>query len=263
MPGIKLENKKEGQNGRQNVMQQENRPSRRLTTKPRRTSLKNQEKSPMSDPTKLHAVNGGGNGGTSPPVSDATDIESLWLDPALGDGIVDVTLHSVPVGKPRDFFRTVTDSSYRRRTEIYVHKPEGVIEEQTYVIAPAMRGRIDEARPCTLVTVVNRDGEPRLWPIKHPKEGEHDNDAWSTARSAARTAMGKWVKVVWVKRAYKTRDAQPGYAPDPNFSKLPPFEELVRLAFGEAGIIKDESHPIYRELFGHSPEKASGDADDL
>ena len=26
-----------------------------------------------------------------------------------------------------------------------------------------------------------------------------------------------------------TRDAQPGYAPDPDYSKLPPFNELVRL----------------------------------
>jgi hypothetical protein len=116
----------------------------------------------MSDPLKLDAINGGGNGGPATPVSDATDIESLWLDPALGDGIVDVSLHSVPVGKPRDFFRTVIDRAYRQRAEIYTHKPEGVIEETTYVIAPAMRGRIEEARPCTLVTVVYRDGAPRL-----------------------------------------------------------------------------------------------------
>jgi hypothetical protein len=42
-------------------------------------------------------------------VSDAADIEALWLDPALGDGIVDVHYHNIPVGKPRDFFRTVAD----------------------------------------------------------------------------------------------------------------------------------------------------------
>jgi hypothetical protein len=212
----------------------------------------------MSDP-KLHAVNGGGNG-TTTPVSDATDIASLWFDPALGDGIVDVSLHSVPVGKPKDFFRTVTDHSYRRRTEIYVHKPEGVIEEITYVIGPTMRGKIPEARPCTLVTVVYRDGTPRLWPVKHPKAGERDNDAWVTARAAARVGMDRWVKLVWVGRAYQTREALPGYAPDPDFSKLPQFDELVRLAFGEGGIIKDESHPIFRELFGMPQKAAASDA---
>ena len=214
----------------------------------------------MSDQTKLHAIPGGGNG-AAPPVPDAGDIEALWLDPALGDGIVDVTYHSVPVGKPRDFFRTVLDPAYRRRTEIYVHKPEGAIDEQHYIIAPAMQGRIEEARPCTLVTVVYRDGSPRLWPIKFPKEGERDNNAWTTARAAAKVAMERWVKLIWVKQAYLTRDAQPGYAPDPDFSKLPTFNELVRLGFGDHGIIRDTAHPIYRELFGIRPDKPAGNAD--
>ena len=68
--------------------------------------------------------------------TDAADIEALWLDPALGDGIVSSTFHSVPVGKPRNFFRTVPDPAYRRRTEIYTHKLEGVIDEQHYIVAP-------------------------------------------------------------------------------------------------------------------------------
>ena len=88
----------------------------------------------MSDP-KLHTVSAGGNGATAP-LSDATDIEALWLDPGLGDGIVNVSLHAVPVGKPKDFFRTVTDPAYRRRTEIYVHKPEGVIDENSLYPRP-------------------------------------------------------------------------------------------------------------------------------
>jgi hypothetical protein len=211
--------------------------------------------------SKLHTVGGTGNGSAPQAIPGATDIEALWLDPALGDGIFDVSLHSVPVGKPKDYFRTVTDPAYRRRTEIYVHKPEGAVEEQHYIIAPTMRGRIEEARPCTLVTVVYRDGTPRLWPIKFPKEGEHDNEAWKTARSAAKAGMERWVKLVWVKRAYLTRDAQPGYAPDPDF-KLPSFDELVRLGFGEHGIIRDTTHPIYRELFGMPKEAAQGDGDD-
>ena len=63
-------------------------------------------------------------------------------------------------------------------------------------------------------------------------------------------------------RAYQTREAQPGYAPDPDFSKLPPFDELVKLAFGEHGIIRDEKHPIARDLLGAAPPKSSGDDDD-
>jgi hypothetical protein len=194
---------------------------------------------------------------------DAKDLDSLWQDPGLGDGITNVSYHTVPAGKPKSFFRTHTDPAYRRRTEIYSHKIEGMIDEQHYIVAPAMQKRIAEARPCTLVTVVYRDGSPRLWPIKFPKDGEHDNDAWVSARRAAKEAMGLWVKLLWVKRAYITRPAPEGYAPDPDFSKLPPFNDLVKLAFGEHGIIRDESHPIYRELFGMTNDSAPADDDDV
>ena len=60
----------------------------------------------------------------SPP-HDALDIEALWLDPALGDGLTDTSWHAIPVGKPRDFFRVHPDPDFRRRTEIYAHKIEG------------------------------------------------------------------------------------------------------------------------------------------
>ena len=193
----------------------------------------------------------------------AEDLDDLWLDPGLGDGIADVSYHSVPVGKPRDFFRTHPDPAYRRRTEIYTHKPEGAIDEQHYIVGPAMQGQIPEARPCTLVTVVYRDGSPRLWPVKFPKDGEKDNDAWSTARSAAKAGIDHWVKLVWVRRAYQTRDALAGYAPDPDWKKLPAFNDLVRLGFGEYGVIRDTAHPIYRELFGMPKKAADDDADDL
>ena len=54
-----------------------------------------------------------------------------------------------------------------------------------------------------------------------------------------------------------------GYAPDPDYSKLPPFDELVRLAFGEHGVIRDRNHPIYRELFGAPPIGKTGNGSDL
>ena len=34
---------------------------------------------------------------------DAHDLASLWLDPKLGDGLVDVHYHEIPIGKPKDF----------------------------------------------------------------------------------------------------------------------------------------------------------------
>jgi hypothetical protein len=208
----------------------------------------------------LHAVPTNSN-----PVPDASDMEALWLDPGLGDGIVDVKLHTVPVGKPKNFFRMHPDAGYRRRTEMYTHKPEGSIEEAHYIIAREMRGKIEEAQPCTLVTVIYRDGAVRLWPVKLPKDGGHDNDAWISARAAANASLDRWIKLVWAGRAYKTREAAEGYAPEPDWGKLPPFNELIRLSFGENGIIRDENHPIYRDLFGTALKAAAvvDDAEDM
>jgi hypothetical protein len=89
------------------------------------------------------------------------------------------------------------------------------------------------------------------------KEGEKDQMAWSTARSAARDALTKWTKIVWLGSKYDTREAQPGYADDPNWSKLPTFERLVELAFGAHGVIRDEEHPVYRDhIIGAAKEKS-------
>jgi len=199
---------------------------------------------------------------------DAKDLDSLWLDVKAGDDITAITHHTIVVDKPKNFFRTVPDPAYRRHVEIYTHKIEGVVGETHYIIDKSMRGLIEEARPAQLVTVVYRDGTPRLWVIKSPKEGEHDNESWVSARSCAKTAMVKWVKLVWVKRVYMTRDADPGYAPEPDWTKppfkLPAFGELVTAGFGKHGIIKDKSHPIYRELFGAAPiQSVDDDGSDL
>jgi hypothetical protein len=189
---------------------------------------------------------------------DADDIANLF-NPELGDAITETKFLTLVVGKPRDFYRTHPDKAYRQRTEIYTHKPEGVIDAQHYIIHPSMRGRIDEARPCVLVTVIDRTGTPRLWPIGLPREGERDMKAWESARIAARNGIDKWVKLLWQKQAYVTREAQAGYAPDPDWTKLPTYEELVRLGFGDNGVIRGTDHVIYRDLFGANPDTSTLD----
>ena len=37
----------------------------------------------------------------SPTPNDALDIEALWMDPALGDGLIDTNWHTIPVDKPK------------------------------------------------------------------------------------------------------------------------------------------------------------------
>jgi hypothetical protein len=215
----------------------------------------------MSKPT-LKAVDSDGNPAEKlkPTPSDAGDFAALFQDPGLGDGITDVSYTSIAIGKPRDiFFRTVPDPAYRRRTEIVRFKPPGVIEERFCLIDPAMQGVIDEARPVTLVTIIDRDGVPQLWPIGLPKDGGRDMLAWSSARTAAKLGFTKWVKIVWSKNAYKIREAPDGYAPTPDWAKLPPFLKLVELAFGRDGVIRDRDHTVFKNLFYGAPEGPAGD----
>ena len=194
---------------------------------------------------------------------DAKDLADLWLDPGLGDGIVEANFHTIPIGRPKNFFRTVPDEAYRRRTEIYTHKPEGAIDEQNFIIAKPMRGRIEEARPCTLVTVVYRDGSPRLWPIKFPRDGEHDNDAWVTARAAARAGLERWVKLVWVAAGLPDARSYAGIRARPGLQQAPAVRRSRHPRIRCDGIIRDTSHPIYRELFGIATALADDDAGDL
>jgi hypothetical protein len=77
-----------------------------------------------------------------------------------------------------------------------------------------MLGRIEEARTCTLVVCIYRDGSLRLWALKSPKAGEKDNPAWTSARAAARSGMTHWVRLVWVRNGYLVREAEPGYVQD-------------------------------------------------
>jgi hypothetical protein len=197
------------------------------------------------------------------PATDTADLSDLWLDPGFGDALTETCWSNIPVGKPKDFFRVYDNADYRRQTEIYTHKVEGMFDEQIYVIAKPMRGMIAEARRCTLVVCIYRDRSLRIWPLKSPRDGERDNEAWKSARITAREAIGKWIKLVWVRGAYEHRDARRGYAPEPDWSKLPPFDRLIELAFGKQGIIRDEDHPIYRDLIGDAPKEADDDGADL
>lgn len=52
---------------------------------------------------------------------------------------------------------------------IYCHKSENMVGEEFYLVDPPMRDKMDEARPCILVCVVDRTGPPRLWPIMLPE----------------------------------------------------------------------------------------------
>jgi hypothetical protein len=194
---------------------------------------------------------------------DADDIEGLWEDDGLSDPLASDHVHNVPIDPPKDFFRTHPDRKYRRRTWVYVHKSENSVRKQYFIAEKPMRDKIPEARPCTLVTVVDRAGLPRIWPLMFPRPGEGDNDAWVSCRDIAREGITKWVRLTWMGKVFTSRVADDGYAPEPDWKRLSPFNELIRTAFGPDGIIRNEKNGAYKSMFGKVDRPDELDADEL
>ena len=231
-------------------MEEQTKPELEIIPPTSPTKLSLPSTAPLVTPPPLGKPDG--TAATATP-SDALDIDSLWTDTGEGDTLTETTWHAVLVGKPRNFFRTHPDPKYRHRTEMLIRKPENQIETEYYILAASMRGHIPEARPCILVTCIYRDGSLRLWPIPCPRDGERDNKAWISAKSAARASISKWVMMTWSGGVYVTRDAEEGYAPDPDWTKVPPYNELTRAAFGTHGVIQDGQHAVYRDVMGKPP----------
>jgi hypothetical protein len=187
------------------------------------------------------------------PPDDLAEIENLWTDPSRGDGITTQGLLNIPVGKPSryEFIRAHPDNTHRRNTVIVTVKEKGGFDEAFYLVTPELAAKLElDGKPFVLATIVDRVGNLRIWPIRLPAEDEKDNPWWDTARQAVRRAMDVWIRVVPGKGSYATIDAESGYAPEPDWSKVKPFNELIKIAFGELGIIRDMDHPVVRELFG-------------
>jgi hypothetical protein len=119
------------------------------------------------------------------PPTDAADLSDLFVDTGQGDPLTETVIHAIPVDKPKDFFRVHPDQSYRKRCFVYTLKIEGQVEEHNYIVAEAMRDLVPEAKLCLVTTCIYRNGAPRLWLLKLPKEGEKDQMAWSTARGGS------------------------------------------------------------------------------
>jgi hypothetical protein len=75
--------------------------------------------------------------------------------------------------------------------------------------------------------------------------------------------MTRWVRRRWEGRQFVSREADIGYAPDPDWSRLPPFGDIVRTALGPDGIFRDENNRAYQTLFGKVGQPDELDADDL
>jgi hypothetical protein len=191
-----------------------------------------------------------------PAPADAVDIAACFNDSlAAEDALTAVELFLIPLGRPKNKFIRV-HPTLTRYVNLYCYKPEGEFGEELYLIAKPMASYMaDYARPSILVPYVDRDGNPGLWPLKRPKidDGERPVPAWVSAIQAAKRCREVWGKVEWRNRAFEVKVAHEKYASDPDWSKLPDFDKMIAIAFGDARIIKDKQHRVYCDQIAGLP----------
>jgi hypothetical protein len=182
---------------------------------------------------------------------DLDDVASLCLSQDFAtDCPVKKLLQKVVIGKPpRDeFFRVNPDPGYRL-VRVGLHKSEA--EKELFLIPPKYARELEgDFGELTLYTVMPRAGDVRLWDIGLPKDGRW-NSYHETADAVAHLAMEKWVRVKTnlSQKTYETYVAQAVGIPEPDWSEVQPFSELVRLAFRDK-IVDSDDHPLFAKLRG-------------
>jgi hypothetical protein len=158
-------------------------------------------------------------------------------------------LTSVRVGKPhrQEWVRVNPDPAYRDIFGIFESKEDRTV----YLVTPTMvETLIGEIYFATLYSGVTKTGVAFLWPVRLPGNDGRQNEWHRTAALAAEEAMTRWVRVVANMSAgaydiyYATSDQGEAKWPDK------PFQELLRIAFRNEGIIDSDEHPVVRKLHG-------------
>ena len=146
----------------------------------------------------------------------------------------------------QSFFRTHPSEDYERSglSMLYHRK-----SRRPYLVHPAIYDRI--AAKCDLVTVytcADDSGEFFLQLVKECDRRGNDNEWFQTRHEACRQARKYWTLVEVGGSNYQVSIAE--YPkPDPDWSELPSFDELLEKGFHDHKI-EDWDHPILKELRG-------------
>jgi hypothetical protein len=159
-------------------------------------------------------------------------------------------LTTVKVGKPnrQDFFRINPDPAYRASLGILEVKEDRAF----YIVSPAVTQIIPgEFYAATVFVGANRQGVPFVWPIRLPEPSGKTNVWHQTALIAAETAMKKWVRIAAnMSSGFYDIFMANGDLGEPEWADMP-YNEILRLAFKNEGIIDSEDHPVIKKLRGN------------
>jgi hypothetical protein len=173
-----------------------------------------------------------------------------------------VTIH-LPVRrpKPREHFRVCDDPAMSLNLSVYVHKPEGSMDEETYFVMPSMEAYLREQEELKIVQVVlcaTLSGAWYLWPLPVPDGEGAARSHVTSARSIAKAALTQWVRMKW-RRADNAYGMMVAEAVDqePKWPDLT-INELLKLGFKDK-IIDNRDHPAMQELRGIKASKPATD----
>lgn len=180
--------------------------------------------------------------------ADPFDPVALRLDQSYGEVGVKKLLTTVPVGKPgsQDWYRVHPGEAYRLTPAAVLELRD---ERETYLIPPVIAEQIPgEFRLCTVFTTINRQGVIRLWAIPLPDEDGRHHEAHRSAMEGAERAMNTWLRTKWSRplMAYEHGEAGADLG-EPKWDKLPPFPDLLRIAF-RGKLIDSLDHPVLKLL---------------
>ena len=159
----------------------------------------------------------------------------------------------IPVARPPKtaFFRVNPDPEFSFEAYILEY------ELSKYLVFPEVAAQFPElVKAVRFVSVITRDGNPYLWPLRLPKvDGRSDN--WATsAIEIAELAKGVWVRATHDMLAgcfiaYKALSITVELA----FIAMT-MEEMLQKAFSDF-VITDMNHPIAREMLGDNTSETT------
>lgn len=198
---------------------------------------------------------------TDKPKKTATTPEANPFDPSLfraqntlpgsNDGFTKV-LTQIPVGKPKKsaFFRAHPSNDYRLPVDIL--EDDSGDSKDAYLVIPGVAQALNnEVKPKLLVLVVDKMGNPRLWPAPRViEDGGYRQNSWNTsALTALDQSTEKWTRM----SANISAGSYEVYTSESTDEPQWPAEsmgKLMELGFGEKHVIRDIDHPVIRRLLG-------------
>lgn len=195
--------------------------------------------------------NGAGNTTKVPAESGKFDPSNLRLSQNFGAVVGVKKKHTIiQVRKPgkQEFIRVNPDPEYCLGTAVLEFKEES----EVYLVEPSLwDGLPGELVPKILYVTVNRQGVPRLWPIRLPDEDGKLDDWNRSALEAAEIAKERWVRVSSNRSAgmYEAHVAT-GDLPEPDWPDLT-LTEILEIAF-KGRFIEDWDHAALKRLRGES-----------